>query len=135
MSLQFLSGWINHVGKKVPTCTEILLFTSGITSAFAECRRELERLLMIMIILVLIGTVFMIIWEMFHRRISLSLLRISLVLLLLLVNFVNGFRLLLMYIFPVMQPYFLSTRPAGQVKKNMRFLVAREKINSFNNFL
>ena len=43
--------------------------------------------------LVLIGMVFVIIWEMFHGRISLSL-----VLLLLLVNFLRGFRLELMYI-------------------------------------
>ena len=45
-------------------------------------------------ILVLIGTVFMIILEMFHGRISLNL-----VLLLLLANFVSGFWLELMYIF------------------------------------
>ena len=44
-------------------------------------------------IFVLIGAVFMIIWEMFHGRISLDS-----VLLLLLVNFVSGFRLELMYI-------------------------------------
>ena len=42
---------------------------------------------------VLIGMVFVIIWEMFHGRASLSL-----VLLLLLVNFVSGFRLEMMYI-------------------------------------
>ena len=47
---------------------------------------------LLMTILMLIGMVFMIIWEMFHGR-------ISLVLLLLLVNFVSGFRLELMYIF------------------------------------
>ena len=46
-----------------------------------------------MTILVLIGIVFMIVLEMFQGRISLSL-----VLLLLLVNFVKGFRLELMYI-------------------------------------
>ena len=46
-----------------------------------------------MTILVLIGMVFVTIWEMFHGRISLNL-----VLLLLLVNFVSGFRLRLMYI-------------------------------------
>ena len=45
-----------------------------------------------MAILVLIGMVFIIIWEMFHGQISLSL-----VLLLLLVNFVSRFRLELMY--------------------------------------
>ena len=47
----------------------------------------------LMTILVLIGMVFVIIWEMFHGRISLNS-----VLLLLLVNFVSGFRLELMYI-------------------------------------
>ena len=41
-----------------------------------------------MTILMLIGMIFVIFWEMFHWRISLSL-----VLLMLLVNFVNGFRL------------------------------------------
>ena len=46
-----------------------------------------------MTILMLIGTVSMIIWEVFHGRISLNS-----VLLLLLVNFVSGFRLELMYI-------------------------------------
>ena len=46
-----------------------------------------------MTILVLIGIVFVIIWEMFHGRISLNL-----VLLLLLVNFGSGVRLALMYI-------------------------------------
>ena len=40
-----------------------------------------------------IGTAFVIIWEMFHGRISLNSIR-----LLLLVNFVSGFRLELMYI-------------------------------------
>ena len=48
---------------------------------------------LLMTILVLIGMVFMIIWEMFHGMISLSL-----VLLLLLVNFVSGFRFDLMHI-------------------------------------
>ena len=47
----------------------------------------------LMTILVLIGTVFVIIWEMFHGRISLKT-----VLLLLLVNFVSGFRLELIYL-------------------------------------
>ena len=48
---------------------------------------------LLMAILVLIGMIFVIILEMFHGRISLNL-----VLLLLLVNFVSGFRLELMYI-------------------------------------
>ena len=45
-------------------------------------------------ILVLIGTVFKIIWEMFNGRLSLNLV----LLLLLLLNYVSGFRLELMYI-------------------------------------
>ena len=48
----------------------------------------------LMTILMLIRMVFVIIWEMFHVRISLN----SVLLLLLLVNFVIGFRLELMYI-------------------------------------
>ena len=48
----------------------------------------------LMTVLVLIGMVFVIIWEMFHGGIYLNL-----VLLLLLVNFVSGFRLELMYTF------------------------------------
>ena len=48
---------------------------------------------LLMTILVLIGIVFMIIWEMFHGTISLNL-----VLLLLLVNYASGFRFELMYI-------------------------------------
>ena len=43
--------------------------------------------------LVLIGMVFVIVWEMFHGRLSLNL-----VLLLMLVNFMSGFRLELVYI-------------------------------------
>ena len=47
-------------------------------------------------IFVLIGMVFVIIWELFHGKISLGS-----VLLLLLINFVHGFRLELMYIFVI----------------------------------
>ena len=49
-----------------------------------------------MTILVLIGMIFMIIWEIFHEKISLCW-----VLLLLLMNFVSGFRLKLMYASPI----------------------------------
>ena len=49
-----------------------------------------------MTFLVLIGTIIMIIWEMLYGKISLNL-----VLLLLLVNFVNGSRLKFMYITPI----------------------------------
>ena len=48
---------------------------------------------LLMTILVLIGIIFVIIWDMFHGKISLNS-----VLLLLLVNFVSGFTLELMYI-------------------------------------
>ena len=48
----------------------------------------------LMTILKLIGAVFMIFWEIFHRRISLNSMP-----LLLLVNFVSGFKLDLMYIY------------------------------------
>ena len=53
-----------------------------------------------MTILILIGMVFVIIWEMFHGRISLNS-----VLLLLLVNFVRGFSLELMYV-----PFILNSK-------------------------
>ena len=49
-----------------------------------------------MTFLVLIGTIIVIIWEMLYGKISLNL-----VLLLLLVNFVNGSRLKFMYITPI----------------------------------
>ena len=61
---------------------------------FCQTPREMPCFIaLLMTILVLIGTVFVIIWEMFHGTISLNL-----VLLLLLVNFVSGFRFELMYI-------------------------------------
>ena len=50
ISLQFLSGRTNHIGKRVQwfcwvQCnTMILLFMLTITSAFVKCCRELERL-------------------------------------------------------------------------------------------
>ena len=42
--LDFWSGRKNHLGKKVPSDTMILLFTSAILLAFAQCQNELERL-------------------------------------------------------------------------------------------
>ena len=76
-----------------------------------------------MIILVLIGMVFVIIQEMFHGRISLSL-----VLLLLLVNFLSGFRLELMYISlrkyqakPHSSPWFSAACAAVIVHRNHVF--------------
>ena len=66
-----------------------------------------------MTILVLIGTVFVIICEMFHGRISLNS-----VLVLLLVNFVSGFRLKLMHIYP-------SSKVLGQPHSSSWFSAAR----------
>ena len=61
---------------------------------FHDIHNGMPRLLSLLLtILVLIGTVFVIIWEMFHVRIFLKS-----VLLLLLVNFVSWFMLELMYI-------------------------------------
>ena len=79
-----------------------------------------------MTILVLIGMVFVIILEMFHGRISLNL-----VLLLLLVNFVSGFRLELMYIYHIenpSSPWFSAACAAAIVHGNHFFcLYQREK--------
>ena len=76
-----------------------------------------------MTILVLIGMVFMIIREMFHGRISLNF-----VLLLLLVNFVSGFRLELIYIslrkyqvIPHSHPWFSAACAAAIVHRNHLF--------------
>ena len=69
----------------------LLLFPLSIT--FFPMKRMLRFIALLITIFVLIGTVFVIIWEMFHGRISLNL-----VVLLLLENFESGFRLELMYI-------------------------------------
>ena len=53
----------------------------------------------LMTILIMTGAVFMIIWEIFHRRISLNS-----VLLVLLNNFVSGFRLELIYMYIYIYP-------------------------------
>ena len=63
-----------------------------------------------MTILVLIGMVFAIMREMFHERISLNS-----VLLLLLVNFVNGFRLGLSGFKPQSSPWFSAACAAAIV--------------------
>ena len=63
---------------------------------------------LLMTILVLIGMVFEIISEMFHGRISLNSL-----LLLLLVNFVSGFRLELMCVSPIASIRLSLTYPHG----------------------
>ena len=79
----------------------------------------------LMTILVLIEIIFVIIWEMFHLRISLNL-----VLLLLLVNFASGFRLGLIYIYitqrkyqvkPHSSPWFSTACAAAIVHRNHFF--------------
>ena len=68
-------------------------------------------------ILVKIGTVFMIIWEMFHGRISLNS-----VLLLLLVNFVSSLSLKLMYISPIVSIWSnLTISMVAKVHTNLFF--------------
>ena len=76
-----------------------------------------------MTILVLIGTVFVIICEMFHGRISLNS-----VLVLLLVNFVSGFRLKLMHIYP-------SSKVLGQPHSSSWFSAARAAAIAQRNFV
>ena len=77
----------------------------------------------LMTILVLIGMLFVIIWEMFQKRISLNW-----VLLLLLVNFVSRFRLELMYILLIIStrsiliPWFSATCAAAIVHKTTFFI-------------
>ena len=72
---------------------EILVMLSQFPLTFYQTQNERPCFMaQLMTIFVIIGTVFVIIWEMFHGRISLNL-----VLLLLLVNFVSGSRLELIY--------------------------------------
>ena len=79
-------------------------------------------------ILMMIGMVFMIIWEMLHRRISLNS-----VLLLLLVNFLSEFRLEFIYIYLIVNceylvkshssPWFSTACVAAIVYRNHFFLL------------
>ena len=72
----------------------LIMFLSQFPLAFHQIHIEMTHVItQLLTILVLIGTVFVIAWEIFHRSISLNL-----VLLLLLVNSVNWFRLEFMYI-------------------------------------
>ena len=72
----------------------LIILLSQFPLTFHHIHNGMSRFIaLLMTILVLIGTVFVIIWEMFHGRISLKS-----VLLLLFVNFVSGFRLEFMYI-------------------------------------
>ena len=86
----------------------------------------------LMTILILIGTVFVIIWEMFHGRIYLNLV------LLLLVNFAVVFRLDWMHIShrkylvrPHSSPWFSSACGAAIAHRN-HFFVCNNKINLSN---
>ena len=73
----------------------LIMLLSHFPLTFRQTQNEMLRFITeLMTILVLIGTVFVIICEMFHGRISLN----SVLLLLLLVSFVSGFRLEFMYI-------------------------------------
>ena len=73
---------------------EILIMLSQFPLTFYHIHSGMPCFIaLLMTILVLIGTNFVIIWEMFHGRISLNSV------LLLLLNFGSGFRLKLMYIF------------------------------------
>ena len=72
----------------------LIMLLSQFPLTFHHIHNGMPRFMaLLMIILMLIGMVFVIIWEMLHGRISLNS-----VLLLLLVNFVSGFKLKLMYI-------------------------------------
>ena len=72
----------------------LIMFLSQFPLPFHDIHNRMPRFItLLMTILMLIGMVFVIIWEMFHGRTSLNS-----VLLLLLVNFVSGLRLELMYI-------------------------------------
>ena len=88
-------------------------------------QRDALFIALLMTILVLIGTVFMIIWEMFHCRISLNS-----VLLLLLVNFVNGFRLGLSGFKPQSSPWFSAACAAAIVHKNHFFRLYQKNKSS-----
>ena len=85
LMLVFVLQWISHYWEILIMLLSFhwlsIIFTRGYSIA------------LLMTILVLIGAVFAIIWEMFHGTISLKWM-----LLLLLVNFMSGFRLKLMYI-------------------------------------
>ena len=72
---------------------EILIILLQFPLIFRQTQNRMPCFItQLMTILVLIGMVFVIIWEMLHERMS-----VNSVLLLLLVNFVSGFRLELMY--------------------------------------
>ena len=72
----------------------LIMLSSQFPLTFHQTQNKIPHFTsLLMTILVLIGIIFVIIWDMFHGKISLNS-----VLLLLLVNFVSGFTLELMYI-------------------------------------
>ena len=86
--LLFVLQWLS------PHWEILMMLLSQFSLTFHHIQNGMPRFISLLItILVLTGTVFVIIWEMFHRGISLNS-----VLLLLLMNFVSGFGLELMYI-------------------------------------
>ena len=102
VTLTVLFFWINfflltlvYVLQRLSLHWEILItLLSQFPLTFQKAQDRMPGFIAcLMTILVLTGMVFVIIWEMFHGRISLNS-----VLLLLLVNFVSWFRLELMYI-------------------------------------
>ena len=88
LTLEFLLQWLSLHWQI------LIMLLSQFPLTFYQIHNGMPRFIaLLMNILVPVGRVFVIIWEMFHERISLNS-----VLLLLLRNFVSGFRLELMYI-------------------------------------
>ena len=88
LMLVFLPQWFSFHWET------LIVFLSQFPLTFHHIHNEIPNFIaLLMTILVLIGMVFVIIWEIFHGRISLNS-----VLLLLLVNFASGSRLELLYI-------------------------------------
>ena len=127
LDLFFSSGGFPSIGKFWSCCCLSfhwlsIKFTTG-------CLTSLHSLWL----LVLIGSIFVIIWEMFHERISLNL-----VLLLLLVNLVTGFRLELMYISLMVSirsnltssPWFSAVCAGAIVHRNHFFRLYQQKQSS-----
>ena len=92
--LNFFLLMVVFVLQRLSFIWETLIILLSVSIDFqSKSQHNAHFIMQLMNILVLIRAVFMIIWEMFHGRISLNS-----VLLLLLVNFVSGFKLELMYI-------------------------------------
>ena len=88
LTLVFVLQWLSL------NCKILIMFLAQFPLTFHPIHNGMPHFISLLVtILVLIEMVFVIIWEMFHGKISLNS-----VLLLLLVNFVSGFRLELMYV-------------------------------------